>query len=73
MKIKQYEYLYNGYSLNVTYEYEPALEGDAIDPAWGPVATIIEVNIDGSKHDAYEFINPAVIQSIEAFLEQVYE
>ena len=60
-----YTYTENGYTLECSYEYEPPLAADDINPAWEGMVTITEIYINGSVNDAYELISPALIQHIE--------
>lgn len=73
MSIHNFSINYYGYTLTGSYEYEPAIPGSLIDPPWGPVVTIIEVFIDGSKAHAYEMLNPDTIQYIEEELMAQHE
>ena len=60
---------YEGYQLTAAYEYE------APDPdvGMGAVYTVISASINNSPFDAYELINPAVIQWIEAQIASKHE
>lgn len=54
------------YTLICTYEYEPPLAGDEINPPWEGMVTITGVSINGSPNDAYDLINPRMIQRMES-------
>jgi hypothetical protein len=54
-----------GYMLSGYYEYEEGFDGDNIDPPYDDVYTVTEVFINNSKSNAYDLIDPSVIQSIE--------
>ena len=59
---------YQGHDLAGLYEYEPAQTETDIDPPIAAIATICEIYIDGGLSESLEFINPAVIQKLEAML-----
>jgi hypothetical protein len=73
MSIHSFDKHFYGYTLTGTYEYEPAIPGSLIDPPWGPVITIIDVYINGSKEDAYGMMNPDTISYLEEELAQDHE
>lgn len=54
------------YTLICTYEYEPPLSADDVNPAWEGCVTITGISINGSPNDAYDLINPRIIQAIES-------
>ena len=59
---------YQGHDLAGLYEYEAAQTETDIDPPIAAIATICEIYVNGSKVESLEFINPAVIQKLEAML-----
>lgn len=73
MSIYSFSINHYGYTLTGEYEYEPAIPGSLIDPPWGPVVTIIDIYIDGSKENAYGMLNPDTISYLEEELMSQHE
>jgi len=72
--MRTYDTTLDGYKFLCFYDYEPEIAADELNPKWDAVVTITEVFINDSKEYAYELVNPAVIQQIEAeILECLHE
>lgn len=59
-----------GYHLHGTYGFEPAEPADDTSPGWPAQAHIEEIFINGSPSNAYEILDPALIQMLERSLAQ---
>lgn len=64
--MKAYTFFESDYTLICTYEYEPPLSADDVNPAWEGCVTITGISINGSPNDAYDLINPRIIQRMES-------
>jgi hypothetical protein len=61
-----YTHTENGYTLMCVYDYEAPQTETETDPPFEGCVTVCEIFVNGSTHDAYELINPAIIQQIES-------
>lgn len=59
---------YAGYQFNVGYELEEGYAGDAECPGYDPIVTVFSIAINGSEHDALDFIDPRTVQQIESII-----
>ena len=60
-----YSVEHQGYVFTGAYEYEPEQLEDETDPYISAQYAILKVFINGSKHDAYELLNPDLIAHLE--------
>lgn len=58
MSTHQFSVEYEGFTLSGTYEYEPAVKGNEIDPPEAAAVSICELFIDGKPDNG--LINPRV-------------
>lgn len=64
--------IYEDYELEGIVDIEPSEPATQIDPAYPAIATLLEVFINGSKHNAIEILSPALIHMIEQKIAEEY-
>ena len=70
--IQKFTYSYGGFALTGEAFIEPSETATQDDPAFPAIVTILFIYIDGIEKNAIDFINPAIIQTLEADIAQEY-
>ena len=70
--IQKFTYLHGDFALSGDAYIEPSEPATQDDPAFPAIVTILFIYIDGVEKNAIDFINPAIIQTLEAYIAQEY-